>query len=54
MGGSASAAILQGKAGSSTPGDTMLPMYLVQAWFNLSDEVVEDAIYDSYALRKIG
>lgn len=32
--------------------ETMLRMYLVQAWFNLSDEGVEDAIYDSYALRK--
>lgn len=30
----------------------MLRMYLVQAWFNLSDEGVGDAIYDSYALRK--
>ena len=30
----------------------MLRMYLLQAWFNLSDEGVEDAIYDSYAMRK--
>jgi len=27
-------------------------MYLLQCWFNLSDEGVEDAIYDSYAMRK--
>lgn len=27
-------------------------MYLLQCWFNLSDEGVEDAIYDSYAVRK--
>jgi IS5 family transposase len=27
-------------------------MYLLQAWFSLSDEGVEDAIYDSYAMRK--
>lgn len=28
-------------------------MYLLQIWFNLlSDEGVEDAIYDSYAFRK--
>ena len=27
-------------------------MYLLQVWFNLSDEGVEDAIYDSYAFRK--
>lgn len=31
---------------------TMLRMYLLQCWFNLSDEGVEDAIYDSYAMRK--
>ena len=29
----------------------MLRMYLLQAWFNLSDEAVEDSIYDSYAFR---
>ena len=29
----------------------MLRMYLLQNWFNLSDERVEDAIYDSYAFR---
>jgi IS5 family transposase len=27
-------------------------MYLLQSWFTLSDEGVEDAIYDSYAFRK--
>lgn len=32
--------------------ETMLRMYLLQVWFNLSDEGTEDAIYDSYALRK--
>lgn len=32
--------------------ETMLRMYLLQDWFNLSDEGVEDAIYDSYAMRK--
>ena len=30
---------------------TMLRMYLLQIWFNLSDEGVEDAIYDSYCMR---
>jgi IS5 family transposase len=30
----------------------MLRMYLLQVWFNLSDEMVEDTIYDSYAMRK--
>ena len=26
-------------------------MYLMQIWFNLSDEEIEDSIYDSYAMR---
>ena len=26
-------------------------MLLLQVWFNLSDEGVEDAIYDSYAMK---
>jgi len=30
----------------------MLRMYLLQNWFNLSDEGIEEAIYDSYAFRK--
>ena len=30
----------------------MLRMYLLQIWFSLSDEGVENAIYDSYAMRK--
>ena len=32
--------------------EMMLRMFLLQAWFNLSDEGIEDAIYDSYAMRK--
>jgi hypothetical protein len=28
------------------PLETMLRMYLLQAWFSLSDEGVEDAVYD--------
>ena len=32
--------------------ETMLRMYLLRPWFSLSDEGVEDAIYDSYALRR--
>ena len=32
--------------------ETMLRMYLMQNWFNLSDEGVEEAIYDSYAMRR--
>ncbi|MCP4491146.1 MAG: IS5 family transposase [Gammaproteobacteria bacterium] len=31
--------------------EKMLRMYLLQCWFNLSDEAVEDSIYDSYAMR---
>lgn len=32
--------------------EIILRMYLLQVWFNLSDERTEDAIYDSYAMRK--
>ena len=32
--------------------EPMLRMYLLQVWFNLSDESVEEAIYDSYAFRQ--
>ena len=31
--------------------ETMTRMYMLQMWFNLSDEGVDDAIYDSYAMR---
>lgn len=42
-----------GKRGRPVKGiETMLRMYLLQTWFNLSDEGAEDAIYDSYAFRK--
>jgi len=41
-----------GKRGRPPLGiEKMLRMYLLQCWFNLSDEGLEDAIYDSYALR---
>ena len=29
----------------------MLRMVMLQMWFNLSDEGVEEAIYDSYAMK---
>ena len=32
--------------------ETMLRMYLLQVWFHLSDEAVEDHINDSCAMRK--
>ena len=42
-----------GKRGRPTKGiEKMLRMYLLQVWFNLSDEGVEDAIYDSYSFHK--
>ena len=42
-----------GKRGRPTKGiEKVLRMYLMQSWFNLSDEGIEDAIYDSYAFRK--
>ena len=31
--------------------EIMLRMYLMQNWFNLSDEGMEEAVYDSYAMR---
>lgn len=41
-----------GKRGRPPMGiEKMLRMYLLQNWFNLSDEGLEDAIYDSYAMR---
>jgi IS5 family transposase len=41
-----------GKRGRPPLGiEKMLRMYLLQCWFNLSDEGVEDAVYDSYAFR---
>jgi len=30
----------------------MLRMYFLQQWFGLADEAVEDAIYDSQAMRE--
>ena len=34
------------------PIETIFRMYLLQKWYNLSDEALEDTIYDSYAMRK--
>jgi IS5 family transposase len=42
-----------GKRGRPPRGvERMLRMYLLANWFSLSDEGVEDTIYDSYAFRK--
>ena len=32
--------------------ETMFRMYLLQTWFRLSDSALEDAVYDSYAMRQ--
>ena len=41
-----------GKRGHPPIGlERMLRMYFVQQWYGLADEAVEDAIYDSQALR---
>jgi len=41
-----------GKRGNPPSGiDTMLRMILLQDWFNLSDEGLEDSIYGNYAFR---
>lgn len=43
----------KGKRGRPPMGiEKMLRMYLLQIWFNLSDPATEDAIYDSYSMRK--
>jgi IS5 family transposase len=42
-----------GKRGPPTRGiETMLRMYFLQIWFSMSDEMVEDSIYDSHAMKK--
>ena len=43
------------KAGNGRPAvgvDRMLRLYFLQQWFNLSDPVVEEALYDSAVLRQ--
>lgn len=53
VGGRDCAALSGRQARPPTKGiEKMLRMYLQQCWFNLSDESTEDAIYDSYAMRK--
>lgn len=32
--------------------EVMLRMYLLQVWFSLSDEMLEDALYDSQSMRR--
>ena len=42
-----------GKRGRPTRGlETMLRIYFLQIWFSLSDEMVEDSIYDIYSMKK--
>lgn len=42
-----------GKRGRPPMGlERMLRMYFIQQWYGLADEAVEDAIYDSQALRQ--
>jgi IS5 family transposase len=42
-----------GRRGRPTRGiQTMLRMYFLQIWFSLSDEMTEESIYDSHAMRK--
>ena len=40
-----------GRGGQPVPTERLLRMYMVQCWYNLSDEATEDACYDSYAVR---
>jgi IS5 family transposase len=42
-----------GKRGRPPRGiEVMLRMYLLQAWYNLSDEMAEEEIYDSRAMKE--
>ncbi len=42
----------RGRRGRKPRGaEIMLRMYLMQGWFHLSGEGVEDAVYDSYSMR---
>jgi len=42
-----------GKHGRSPKGiEVMLRMYLLQGWFSLSDEMLEDALEDSQSMRR--
>jgi len=42
-----------GKRGRPVRGiETMLRMYFLQIWFSLSDEMTEESIYDSHAMRQ--
>lgn len=40
-----------GRGRQPWPTETLLRMYMVQCWFNLSDEATEDALWDSRAVR---
>lgn len=44
--------VQKGRGRKLIPLETMLRMYLMQNWFGLSDEGIEDAIYDSYAMKR--
>ena len=42
-----------GKRGRPPRGiETMLRMYLLQIWYNLSDELTEETVYDSHAMKE--
>ena len=44
------------KAGNGRPPvgvERMLRIYFLQQWFNLSDPAVEEALYDSVAMRQL-
>ena len=42
-----------GKRGRPPRGiEMMLRMYLLQIWYNLSDEMTEETIYDSHAMKE--
>ena len=52
VGGAAATALSEGERGRPPIGvERMLRIYFLQQWYGLADEALEDALYDSQALR---
>ena len=51
-GGDRAALSQSGGRTPAAPLPRMLRIYVIQQWFNLSDPAMEDALYDSEAMRR--
>jgi len=52
LGGADQAALSEGTQGAPSEGiERMLRVYFLLQWYGLADEALEDAIYDSQAMR---